>query len=131
MTDVKAVISQSGKLSLLVELLRNLKNEVITLSSNIFNAIQGHRVLIFSMSVKMLDIIQAVLNAEKYRFTRMDGTITKLEERQDIIDSFTNDPSYFCFLLTTQVGGLGLNLISADRVIICMHARCSISNSRS
>lgn len=75
------------------------------------------------MSVKMLDIIQSVLIQEKYKCARIDGTVSKLEERQQVIDAFTRDPSYFCFLLTTQVGGLGLNLVSADRVIICTCVR--------
>lgn len=50
---------------------------------------------------------------------RIDGTITSTAERQRRINEFNKNDAYFAFLLTTQVGGLGINLTSADRVIIC------------
>jgi hypothetical protein len=50
---------------------------------------------------------------------RIDGTITSTVERQRRINLYNTDHSYFCFLLTTQVGGLGITLTSADRVVIC------------
>lgn len=43
---------------------------------------------------------------------------TAVSSRQPLIDKFNNDPSYFVFLLTTRVGGLGVNLTGADRVVI-------------
>ena len=48
----------------------------------------------------------------------MDGDITDRKERQRLIDNFQSDPSIACFVLTTGVGGVGLNLIAADRVVI-------------
>lgn len=96
----------SGKMIFLFNVLQNLKQE-------------GHRVLIFSQSTKMLDIIQKVLSSRGYSFLRLDGTISNPRERQNLISLFnTNTKDYFCFLLSTQVGGLGLNLTSADRCII-------------
>lgn len=66
----------------------------------------------------MLDIIQLVFKEEGHKIIRIDGEIP-LKERQQRINAFNTDRSYFCFLLSTKVGGFGLNLTSADRVIIC------------
>jgi len=49
---------------------------------------------------------------------RVDGTVNKMEVRQSRIDEFNSNNHFFCFLLTTQVGGVGLNLTGANRVII-------------
>lgn len=100
-----SLIEQSGKLKFLMDLLANLKQE-------------NHRVLIFSGSTKMLDIIQKLLQETQYRFSRIDGSVVKLKDRQSKIDEFNDDKNIFCFLLTTGVGGVGLNLTSADRVVI-------------
>ncbi|CAH1412225.1 unnamed protein product [Lactuca virosa] len=74
---------------------------------------EGHKVLIFSQSCIMLDLIQDTLNAKGYKFLRMDGT-TKYSERLKIVHG-VGAP---IFLLTTRVGGLGLTLTKADRVIV-------------
>ena len=52
----------------------------------------------------------------------MDGTVTKLDDRQKRIGSFQKNRSYTVFLLTTQVGGVGLTLTGADRVVICKYS---------
>eukprot|EP00898_Chlorokybus_atmophyticus_P003685 jgi/Chlat1/4317/Chrsp29S04475 len=78
---------------------------------------QGHRTLLFSQSRKMLDIVQADLEAKRVSFLRIDGSIAK-DERQARVDQFQTDPSVSVFLLTSQVGGLGLTLTAASRVII-------------
>ncbi|GMF82957.1 unnamed protein product, partial [[Candida] boidinii] len=54
---------------------------------------------------------------ENYQFLRMDGT-TPISQRQSLVDLFNNDPNYDIFLLTTRVGGLGVNLTGASRVVI-------------
>lgn len=66
----------------------------------------------------MLDIIEAFVNEEGYSYNRMDGT-TPIGARQSLISQF-NDPEsgLFVFLLTTKVGGLGVNLTGANRVIL-------------
>ncbi len=66
----------------------------------------------------MLNLIEKMI-VDTYKFLRIDGTVTKTAERQARINMFNADRSFFCFLLTTGVGGLGINLTSADRVIIC------------
>jgi SNF2 family DNA or RNA helicase len=49
----------------------------------------------------------------------MDGDMSSTTEREMCIKQFNNDPSLFAFLLTTEVGGVGITLTAADRVIIC------------
>ncbi|XP_008115961.2 DNA excision repair protein ERCC-6 [Anolis carolinensis] len=78
---------------------------------------QGHRVLLFTQSRQMLHIIEAFLKQRSYSYVKMDGTTT-VASRQPLISRFNEDTSIFIFLLTTRVGGLGVNLTGADRVII-------------
>lgn len=78
---------------------------------------QGHRVLLFTQSRQMMCILEKFLMDEHHSYLKMDGT-TAVASRQVMIDKYNNDPSYFVFLLTTRVGGLGVNLTGADRVII-------------
>ncbi|XP_042242639.1 lymphocyte-specific helicase-like isoform X2 [Homarus americanus] len=78
-----------------------------------------HRVLLFSQMTMMMDIIEDYLTLRpQYNYKRLDGT-KKLEERQIDISEFNNtDSTDFIFLLSTRAGGLGINLASADTVII-------------
>ncbi|XP_039728290.1 DNA excision repair protein ERCC-6 isoform X2 [Pteropus medius] len=78
---------------------------------------QGQRVLLFSQSRQMLDILEIFLRAQKYSYLKMDGTTT-IASRQPLITRYNEDTSIFVFLLTTRVGGLGVNLTGANRVII-------------
>ncbi|XP_050457497.1 DNA excision repair protein ERCC-6-like isoform X1 [Cataglyphis hispanica] len=78
---------------------------------------QQHRVLLFTQGRQMLHVLECLLQHEGYTYLRMDGT-TAMSQRQQTIHTFNTDSSYFVFLLTTRVGGLGVNLTGADRVII-------------
>ena len=78
---------------------------------------QHHRVLLFCQTRQMLDIIERFVVDEGLRYRRMDGT-TPIGQRMSLVDEFNRDTSLFVFLLTTKVGGLGINLTGADRVII-------------
>eukprot|EP00891_Asterochloris_glomerata_P006698 jgi/Astpho2/6698/gw1.00101.139.1_t len=89
---------------------------VIALLKELIEA--GHRALIFSQSRVMLDILQAAIQDRGYTFCRIDGSIASTAERQNLVESFQTDTSIPIFLLTSQVGGLGLTLTGADRVII-------------
>ncbi|KAJ3323514.1 hypothetical protein HDV06_001791 [Boothiomyces sp. JEL0866] len=77
----------------------------------------NNRVLLFCQTRQMLDIIEQFIQKTDYRYLRMDGT-TPIKARSTLIDSFNNNPEIFLFLLTTRVGGLGINLTGADRCII-------------
>lgn len=78
---------------------------------------QGHRVLLFTQSRQMLDILEVFTMENNYSYLKMDGTTT-IASRQPLIARYNEDKSIFIFLLTTKVGGLGVNLTGANRVII-------------
>uniref|UniRef100_A0A8D2QB06 Chromodomain helicase DNA binding protein 5 n=1 Tax=Zonotrichia albicollis TaxID=44394 RepID=A0A8D2QB06_ZONAL len=103
--DGNSLVKSSGKLMLLQKMLKKLRDG-------------GHRVLIFSQMTKMLDLLEDFLEYEGYKYERIDGGITG-GLRQEAIDRF-NAPGaqQFCFLLSTRAGGLGINLATADTVII-------------
>ncbi|CAD6439495.1 27ef3534-27c3-44cb-822c-848209b30358 [Sclerotinia trifoliorum] len=78
----------------------------------------GHKTLLFSQGVQMLDILEEfVKKLGGFNYLRMDGG-TAIKDRQTLVDQFNNDPNMHVFLLTTKVGGLGVNLTGANRVII-------------
>ncbi|KAK0130903.1 DNA excision repair protein ERCC-6 [Merluccius polli] len=78
---------------------------------------QGHRVLLFTQSRQMLEILEVFVKENSYQYLKMDGT-TPIAARQPLIARYNGDKSIFIFLLTTRVGGLGVNLTGANRVII-------------
>ncbi|KAK7113755.1 DNA excision repair protein ERCC-6-like isoform X2 [Littorina saxatilis] len=78
---------------------------------------QGHKVLLFSQSKAMLDIMEDFVQDRQYTYLRMDGT-TPISSRQPLVAQFNKTKSIYVFLLTTRVGGLGVNLTGADRIII-------------
>ncbi|KAK6201142.1 SNF2 family N-terminal domain-containing protein, partial [Scheffersomyces amazonensis] len=78
----------------------------------------GHRVLMFFQMTQVMDIMEDFLRWCDMKYLRLDGS-TKAEDRQDMLKAFNAPNSeYFCFLLSTRAGGLGLNLQTADTVII-------------
>ena len=82
-----------------------------------FNA-SGHRVLMFFQMTQVMDIMEDFLRMKDLKYMRLDGS-TKTEERTEMLNAFNApDSDYFCFLLSTRAGGLGLNLQTADTVII-------------
>ncbi|KAI1107285.1 chromatin remodeling complex SWI/SNF, component SWI2 and related ATPase [Jackrogersella minutella] len=78
----------------------------------------GHRVLMFFQMTAIMDIMEDFLRYRGIQYLRLDGT-TKSEDRSDLLKTFNApDSPYFMFLLSTRAGGLGLNLQTADTVII-------------
>ncbi|ESR63546.1 hypothetical protein CICLE_v10010331mg [Citrus x clementina] len=101
----KQLLESSGKLQLLDKMMVKLKE-------------QGHRVLIYSQFQHMLDLLEDYLTFKKWQYERIDGKVGGAE-RQIRIDRFNaKNSSRFCFLLSTRAGGLGINLATADTVII-------------
>jgi len=98
------LIRDSGKLLVLDAMLAKL------------NA-QGHKVLLFSTMTKILDVLEDYLMLRDYKYVRLDG-LTKIEQRKEDIQAFNNKPEIFLFLVSARAGGVGLNLASADTVII-------------
>ncbi|GAA6107372.1 DNA excision repair protein ERCC-6 isoform X1 [Tachysurus ichikawai] len=78
---------------------------------------QGHRVLLFTQSRQMLEILEVFVRENGYTHLKMDGT-TAIASRQPLITQYNESKNIFIFLLTTKVGGLGINLTGANRVII-------------
>jgi len=79
---------------------------------------QGHKTLLFAQHRIMLDILERYIrHMGGFNHRRMDGT-TPIHARQGLVDEFNNNADAHVFLLTTKVGGLGINLTGADRVII-------------
>lgn len=101
----RLMVAASGKFQLLDKMLIQLRET-------------GHRVLIFSQMTKMLDILEDYLHFKKFDYERLDGSIPA-DIRQERIDRFNMPNSnVFCFLLSTRAGGLGINLATADTVVI-------------
>lgn len=104
--DVDALIAQSAKLRCLSSLLPAL-------------AARGHRTLIFSQGVKMMDLVEVcVLRRHGLDYLRIDGK-TDISTRAECVRKFQSERDrYKCMLLTTRVGGYGLTLTGADRVVL-------------
>ncbi|XP_059478534.1 lymphocyte-specific helicase-like [Neocloeon triangulifer] len=98
------LIQSAGKMLVLDAMLAKLKE-------------RGHKVLIFSQWTSVLDCIEDFMLMKHHTYCRLDGT-TAVSDRVERIAKFNTDPSIFAFLLTTRAGGLGINLTSADTVII-------------
>lgn len=75
------------------------------------------KVLIFSHSVRLLKILQYLLQTTSYTVSYLDGGMG-YEERQRTVDSFNSNTHSFVFLISTKAGGVGLNIASANKVVI-------------
>uniref|UniRef100_A0A8C8CPA5 DNA helicase n=1 Tax=Oncorhynchus tshawytscha TaxID=74940 RepID=A0A8C8CPA5_ONCTS len=100
----KDLLLDSGKFHLLQTLLATLKTK-------------GDRVVLFSQFTMMLDILEILLKHLGHRYIRLDGS-TPIADRIVLIDDYNTDPEIFVFLLSTRAGGLGINLTSANVVIM-------------
>ncbi|KAJ3186290.1 hypothetical protein HDU85_007730 [Gaertneriomyces sp. JEL0708] len=98
------MLERSGKMKVVQALLRMWRS-------------QGHKALLFCQTRQMQDILEKFLAKEGYNFRRMDGS-TPIRNRIAMVDEFNESPAIFVFLLTTKVGGLGINLTGANRIII-------------
>lgn len=97
---------RSGKMVILKGLIEN-------------NLRDGHRMLVFTQTRQMLDILEKFVKKElnHIKYFRLDGSCS-IATRDPLVRRFNSDESIQLFLLTTAVGGLGLNLTGADRVVI-------------
>lgn len=79
---------------------------------------RGHRVLMFSQFLDNLDIVEDFLDGLGFQHRRIDGTINAMEKQKRIDEFNAPNSPYFAFLLSTRAGGVGINLATADTVII-------------
>ncbi len=111
------IINSCSKMIALFDLLKKWK-------------LNKNKVLIFTQTIQMQDLLilafehynQNNLNnsessSDNFTFLKMNGTMPQVKRKQTI-EEFNENASIFCFLLTTRVGGLGLNLVGADRIVI-------------
>ncbi|KAJ5706925.1 hypothetical protein N7488_006726 [Penicillium malachiteum] len=99
------LVEASGKFQLLNLMLPKLRE-------------RGHRVLIFSQFLENLDLMEDFLVGSDLRYCRLDGKLAAREKQQQIDNFNAPDSPYFAFLLSTRSGGVGINLATADTVII-------------
>lgn len=99
------LVEASSKLQLLSIMLPKLKD-------------RGHRVLLFSQFLDNLDIMEDFLDGLGLMHRRLDGNTSSLEKQKKIDEFNAPDSPYFAFLLSTRAGGVGINLATADTVII-------------
>jgi SWI/SNF-related matrix-associated actin-dependent regulator of chromatin subfamily A member 5 len=99
------LVENAGKMILLDKLLPRLQA-------------RGSRVLIFSQMTRMLDVLEDYMHWRNYAYCRIDGN-TQGDDREASIESFNAPGSEkFVFLLSTRAGGLGINLATADTVVL-------------
>ncbi|KAG6920300.1 hypothetical protein DXG01_005069 [Tephrocybe rancida] len=103
--QLKGLVMNSGKMVLLDKLLVRLKQD-------------GHRVLIFSQMVRMLDILSDYMSLRNFLHQRLDGMVASEARKKSIAHFNAPGSTDFAFLLSTRAGGLGINLETADTVII-------------
>ncbi|KAG0681535.1 hypothetical protein C6P40_004688 [Pichia californica] len=104
-TNGEHLVTNAGKMIVLDKLLKKMKAD-------------GSRVLIFSQMSRLLDILEDYCYLRDYQYCRIDGS-TDHEDRINAIDDFNApDSDKFIFLLTTRAGGLGINLTTADTVVL-------------
>lgn len=101
--DRDLLIHDCGKLQYLKEKLVLLRTE-------------GHRALVFTQFVKMLDVLEKFLALIGVAYLRLDGA-TRVEQRQLFVNRFNSDDRITVMILSTRSGGIGLNLTGADTVI--------------
>ncbi|EXJ94804.1 hypothetical protein A1O1_03202 [Capronia coronata CBS 617.96] len=99
------LVQASGKLQLLSIMLPKLQE-------------RGHRVLMFSQFLDNLDVVEDFLDGLGLQHRRLDGNISSVEKQKRIDEFNAPNSPYFAFLLSTRAGGVGINLATADTVII-------------
>lgn len=99
------LVEASAKLQLLAIMLPKLQE-------------RGHRVLMFSQFLDNLDVVEDFLDGLGLQHRRIDGMISAAEKQKRIDEFNAPDSQYFAFLISTRAGGVGINLATADTVII-------------
>ena len=99
------LVEASGKLKVLDRMLPKMKAD-------------GHRVLLFSQFTSMLDILEDYCQLRGYEYVRLDGNTNRVQRRLDMRRFNAPHSNLFIFLISTRAGGVGINLASADTVVL-------------
>ncbi|KAI5169102.1 DNA excision repair protein ERCC-6 [Pancytospora epiphaga] len=99
-----SIVSASCKMQVLMKLLSEWHGE-------------KRKVLVFCQTTQMQRLIEKAVRLAQYKYLSMSGK-TPVSKRNSLVNSFNNTPSIFIFILTTRVGGFGLNLTGANRVVL-------------
>jgi SWI/SNF-related matrix-associated actin-dependent regulator of chromatin subfamily A member 5 len=100
----EALIESSGKMAVLDKLLTKLLKA-------------GHRVLIFSLFTRVLDLLEDYMSFKGWKYLRLDGSTNRVRRNVDIRRFNDTNSRFFAYLISTRAGGLGINLTGADTVI--------------
>ena len=99
-------LADSGKLQFVFALLRSIKGSTT------------ERVVLVSNYTSTLDILEVFLGILRLKFVRLDGSVAS-DKRRDLVESFNRENSdIFVFLLSSLAGGVGLNLVGANRLVL-------------
>ena len=104
-TPGEDLVEASGKLKVLDRMLPKMKDD-------------GHRVLLFSQFTSMLDILEDYCQMRGHEYVRLDGNTNRVQRRLDMRRYNAPGSNLFIFLISTRAGGVGINLASADTVIL-------------
>jgi SWI/SNF-related matrix-associated actin-dependent regulator of chromatin subfamily A member 5 len=99
------MVEASGKLKVLDRMLPKMKAD-------------GHRVLLFSQFTSMLDILEEYCQMRGHEYVRLDGSTNRVQRRLDMRRFNAPGSNLFVFLISTRAGGVGINLASADTVVL-------------
>jgi len=99
------LVEASGKLKVLDRMLPKMKAD-------------GHRVLLFSQFTSMLDILEDYCQMRGHEYVRLDGSTNRVQRRLDMRRFNAPGSNLFIFLISTRAGGVGINLASADTVVL-------------
>jgi len=82
---------------------------------------QPHKVLIFSQYHMCLDIVEQLCTMRGWRYLRLDGSTSRIMRELDMRDFNSHDEDYFVYIIGTRAGGLGINLFTANHVVLFDH----------
>lgn len=85
---------------------------------NVFEKKKFHKIVIFTQFTTMLNLIEAMFIKEKIKCLRFDGRVPKAEIRTRIVDTFNKDDDYRIIIASLKAGGVGLNLVAANCLIL-------------
>ena len=110
--------AEEANLPVLGDHLAQTSGKMIILDKLLDKFYGKHKVLIFSQFTSMLDILEDYLHYKNWSYCRLDGDVQQQEKEEQIQTFNKKDNDIFVFLLSTRAGGLGINLVSADTVIL-------------